>query len=358
MRSVFDKLDSLEKKYEELGELIADPAVIGDQARWQQYVKAHSELSEVAAVYHEYKQASAELDDIMQMLQDKLDTEMRELAELEQVELEEKKETLEQKLKILLLPKDPNDEKNVIMEIRAGTGGEEAALFAADLFRMYTRFAELKGWRTEIMDAHHTDLNGIKEITFVIEGKGAYSQLKFESGVHRVQRVPTTESGGRIHTSAATVAVLPEAEEVDVEINPNELRIDVFCSTGPGGQSVNTTQSAVRITHIPSGIVVSCQDEKSQHKNKDKAMRVLRARMLDKAQQDQQQQLASTRKSQVGSGDRSERIRTYNFPQNRVTDHRIGLTLHRLQDVLMGNVQEIVDALVTTDQAEQLQQVD
>lgn len=355
---MFDRLDSMERKYEELSELIADPAILGDQVRWQQYVKAHSDLSEVVSVYLEYKQAAAELNDIMQMLQDKLDTEMRELAELEQVELEEKKVTLEQKLKLLLLPKDPNDDKNVIMEIRAGTGGEEAALFAADLFRMYTRFAELKGWRTEIMDAHETDLNGIKEITFVIEGKGAYSQLKFESGVHRVQRVPTTESGGRIHTSAATVAVLPEAEEVDVEVNPNELRIDVFCSTGPGGQSVNTTQSAVRITHIPSGIVVSCQDEKSQHKNKDKAMRVLRARLLDKAQHDQQQQMASARKSQVGSGDRSERIRTYNFPQNRVTDHRIGLTLHRLHDVLMGNVQEIVDTLVTTDQAEQLQQVE
>lgn len=223
---------------------------------------------------------------------------------------------------------------------------------------MYTRFAELKGWRTEIMDAHYTDIGGVKEIIFLIEGKGAFSQLKFESGVHRVQRVPTTESGGRIHTSAATVAVLPEAEEVEVDINPNELRIDVFCSTGPGGQSVNTTQSAVRITHIPTGIVVSCQDEKSQHKNKDKAMRVLRARLLDQAQQEQQQQMASARKSQVGSGDRSERIRTYNFPQNRVTDHRIGLTLHRLQEVLMGNLQEVVDALITTDQAERLQQVD
>jgi peptide chain release factor 1 len=279
-------------------------------------------------------------------------------AEREEEELREKKAALEQQLKVLLLPRDPNDDKNVIMEIRAGTGGEEAALFAADLFRMYTRFAELKGWRTEIMDSHYTDLGGIKEIIFLIEGRGAYSQLKFESGVHRVQRVPTTESGGRIHTSAATVAVLPEAEEVDVDINPNDLRIDVFCSTGPGGQSVNTTQSAVRITHIPTGIVVSCQDEKSQHKNKEKAMRVLRARLLDQAQQEQQQKMASARKSQVGTGDRSERIRTYNFPQNRVTDHRIGLTLHRLQEVLMGNLQEIIDSLITTDQAERLQQVE
>ncbi|SFQ98227.1 peptide chain release factor 1 [Desulfoscipio geothermicus] len=355
---MLDKLDSLEKKYEELSELIADPQVMEDQGRWQQYVKSHSELTEVVTVYRDYKRVTAELEDVQQMLRDKLEADMREMAELEEEELGEKKEALENQLKVLLLPKDPNDEKNVIMEIRAGTGGEEAALFAADLFRMYTRFAELKGWRTEIMDAHYTDIGGLKEMIFLIEGKGAYSQLKFESGVHRVQRVPTTESGGRIHTSAATVAVLPEAEEVDVDINPNELRIDVFCSTGPGGQSVNTTQSAVRITHIPTGIVVSCQDEKSQHKNKDKAMRVLRARLLDKAQQEQQQQMASTRKSQVGSGDRSERIRTYNFPQNRVTDHRIGLTLHRLQEVLMGNLQEIVDALITSDQAERLQQVE
>lgn len=355
---MLDKLDSLENKYEDLSRKIADPEVMNDQKRWQQYVKSHSELSEVVEVYREFKKVIAELDDVQQMLSEKLDSDMLEMAELEKEELAEKKEALENKLKILLLPKDPNDEKNVIMEIRAGTGGDEAALFAADLFRMYTRFAEVKGWRTEIMDSHYTDIGGLKEIIFLIEGKGAYSQLKFESGVHRVQRVPSTESGGRIHTSAATVAVLPEAEEVDVEVNPNELRIDVFCSTGPGGQSVNTTQSAVRITHIPSGIVVSCQDEKSQHKNKDKAMRVLRARLLDKAQQDQQQEMASARKSQVGSGDRSERIRTYNFPQNRVTDHRIGLTLHRLQEILMGNLQEVVDALITTDQAEQLQQVE
>jgi peptide chain release factor 1 len=355
---VLDKLENLEKKYDELSELIADPKVMEDQNKWKQYVKAHADLSDVVTVYRDYKRVVSELDDVRQMLKDKLDPEMLELAEMEEEELREKKAALEQQLKVLLLPRDPNDDKNVIMEIRAGTGGEEAALFAADLFRMYTRFAELKGWRTEIMDSHYTDLGGIKEIIFLIEGRGAYSQLKFESGVHRVQRVPTTESGGRIHTSAATVAVLPEAEEVDVDINPNDLRIDVFCSTGPGGQSVNTTQSAVRITHIPTGIVVSCQDEKSQHKNKEKAMRVLRARLLDQAQQEQQQKMASARKSQVGTGDRSERIRTYNFPQNRVTDHRIGLTLHRLQEVLMGNLQEIIDSLITIDQAERLQQVE
>ena len=358
MKSVLDKLDRLERKYDELSEMIADPEVMSDQSRWQQYVKSHSEISEVVGVYRDYKKTADELADVRQMLQDKLDSEMHELAELEADELTEQKERLEHKLKFLLLPKDPKDDKNVIMEIRAGTGGEEAALFASDLFRMYTRFAEIKGWRTEIMESNLTDLGGVKEVVFLIEGRGAYSQLKFESGVHRVQRVPSTESGGRIHTSAATVAVLPEAEDVEVDINPNELRVDVFCSTGPGGQSVNTTQSAVRITHLPSGIVVSCQDEKSQHKNKDKAMRVMRARLLDQAQHEQQQEMASARKSQVGSGDRSERIRTYNFPQNRVTDHRIGLTLHRLQDVLMGNLQEVVDTLNTTDQADRLQQVD
>jgi len=355
---VLDKLESLEHKYDELSELIGDPKVMEDQGRWQQYVKSHSDLTDVVTAYREYKKVIAELEDVSQMLKDKLDAEMHEMAALEEEELKDQKQALENELKILLLPKDPNDDKNVIMEIRAGTGGEEAALFASDLFRMYTRFADLKGYRSEILDSHYTDIGGLKEIVFLIEGKGAFSQLKFESGVHRVQRVPSTESGGRIHTSAATVAVLPEAEEVEVAINANELRIDVFCSTGPGGQSVNTTQSAVRITHIPTGLVVSCQDEKSQLKNKDKAMKVLRARLLDQAQLEQQQQMASARKSQVGSGDRSERIRTYNFPQNRVTDHRIGLTLHHLQEVLMGSLQEVVDALITTDQAERLQQVD
>lgn len=354
---MLDKLESLEERYEELSNLIADPEVIADRQLWQHYVKSHAELSEVVTVFREYKKILKEIRDARQMLEEKLEPDFRELVEAELEELEEKREETEKKLKVLLLPKDPNDEKNVIVEIRAGTGGEEAALFAADLFRMYSRYAERQGWRIEVMSAHYTDLGGFKEIIFLVEGRGAYSRLKFESGVHRVQRVPVTESGGRIHTSAATVAVLPEAEEVDVEINPNDLRIDVFCSTGPGGQSVNTTQSAVRITHIPTGIVVSIQDEKSQHKNKEKALKVLRARLLDRAQREQQEYLASVRRSQVGSGDRSERIRTYNFPQNRVTDHRIGLTLHNLQEVLMGDLDELIDTLITTDQAEQLKRL-
>ncbi|CCO08416.1 peptide chain release factor 1 [Desulforamulus hydrothermalis] len=348
------KLQALEDKYLQLESQISDPAVMADRARWQQLVKSHSELGEVVDVFRRYKKARQDLQDNKQMLEEKLEPDFREMVELEIEELESKIEELEQKLKILLLPKDPNDEKNVIMEIRGGTGGEEAALFAGDLFRMYCRYAEKKGWRTEVIDANETDLGGFKEVTFVIEGKGAYSTLKFESGVHRVQRVPATESGGRIHTSAATVAVLPEAEEVDIEINPNDLRIDLFCASGPGGQCVNTTQSAVRITHLPTGTVVSCQDEKSQHKNKEKAMRVLRARLLDKAQEEQQKAIAGARKSMVGSGDRSERIRTYNFPQNRVTDHRIGLTLHRLESVLQGELDELIEALITTDQAERL----
>lgn len=265
-----------------------------------------------------------------------------------------KKEQLEAELKVLLLPKDPNDEKNVVMEIRGGTGGEEAALFASDLLKMYTRYAEKRGWKIEMLSSNYTDIGGFKEAIFLVEGKGAYSRLKYESGVHRVQRVPETESGGRIHTSAATVAVLPEAEEVDVEINPNDLRINLFCSSGPGGQSVNTTQSAVRITHIPTGLVVSCQDEKSQLKNRDKAMKVLRARLLEKAEEEQAREMGSARKSMVGSGDRSERIRTYNFPQGRVTDHRIGLTSYRLEEVLQGDLDEFIDALITSDQAEKL----
>lgn len=358
MKSMLDKLENLEKRYEELEGLIGDPKIISDNSRWQQYVKAHAELAEVVAAFREYKKIKQGISDAREMLADKLEPDFQEMVELELEELEEKEEKLEQQLKVLLLPKDPNDDKNVIMEVRAGTGGEEAALFAADLFRMYTRYAERQGWKVDVMNTNYTDLGGFKEVVFMLEGKGAYSRLKFESGVHRVQRVPSTESGGRIHTSAATVAVLPEAEEVDVDINPNDLRIDVFCSSGPGGQSVNTTQSAVRITHIPTGIVVSMQDEKSQHKNKDKAMKVLRARLMEKYMEEQQQKEASTRKSMVGSGDRSERIRTYNFPQNRITDHRIGLTTHRLPEVLMGALDEIIDALITTDQAERLHQVD
>ena len=355
---MFQKLDSLEERYEELGNLIGDPEVMAELSRWQQYVKSHSELTGVVETYREYKRVTKEIKEAKTLLNEESDGEMRELAQAELDELVQRKADLEQRLKVLLLPKDPNDEKNVIMEIRAGTGGEEAALFAADLFRMYARYAERQGWKTDILNANPTDIGGFKEAIFLLEGKGAYSRLKFESGVHRVQRIPPTESGGRIHTSAATVAVLPEAEEVDVEIDPNDLRIDVFCASGHGGQSVNTTQSAVRITHIPSGIVVSMQDEKSQHKNKDKAMKVLRARLLDRAQEEHQQKVSSTRRSMVGTGDRSERIRTYNFPQNRVTDHRVGLTLHRLDAVLEGDLDEIIDTLVTTDQAERLKQVD
>ncbi len=355
---MFQKLDSLEERYEELGNLIGDPEVMAELSRWQQYVKSHSELTGVVETYREYKRVTREIKEAKTLLNEESDGEMRELAQTELDELMQRKADLEQRLKVLLLPRDPNDEKNVIMEIRAGTGGEEAALFAADLFRMYARYAERQGWKTEILNANSTDIGGFKEAIFLLEGRGAYSRLKFESGVHRVQRIPTTESGGRIHTSAATVAVLPEAEEVDVEIDPNDLRIDVFCASGHGGQSVNTTQSAVRITHIPSGIVVSMQDEKSQHKNKDKAMKVLRARLLDRAQEEHQQKMSSTRRSMVGTGDRSERIRTYNFPQNRVSDHRIGLTLHRLDAVLEGDLDEIIDTLVTTDQAERLKQVD
>ncbi|HHX49934.1 MAG TPA: peptide chain release factor 1, partial [Clostridia bacterium] len=299
-----------------------------------------------------------EEEEARQLLEEEGDPEFKEMVQQELEGLDQKRVNLERDLKVLLLPEDPNDEKNVIMEIRAGTGGDEAALFAGDLFRMYSRYVESKGWQIEILSDSPTDIGGYKEIIFLVSGKGAYSRLKFESGVHRVQRIPTTESGGRIHTSAATVAVLPEAEEVDIEIDPADIRIDVFCSSGPGGQSVNTTQSAVRITHLPTGMVVSCQDEKSQHKNKDKALKILRARLLDKAMEEQQGEMAEARRTMVGSGDRSERIRTYNYPQNRVTDHRIGLTLHKLDAVMEGLLGEIIEVLITTDQAEKLKRVE
>ncbi|NPV90718.1 MAG: peptide chain release factor 1 [Firmicutes bacterium] len=355
---MLDKLKSLEEHYEELNRLLGDPAVIANQAEFQKYAKSQAGLTEIVTAYREYRGVVQGIEDTRAMLGEKIDAELRELAEVELEELRERRDDLEHRLKILLLPKDPNDEKNVIMEVRAGTGGDEAALFAGDLFRMYGRYAENRGWRAEILSANETSIGGFKEIIFLIEGQGAYSRLKFESGVHRVQRVPETEASGRIHTSAATVAVLPEAEEVEVDINPNDVRVDIFCSSGPGGQSVNTTQSAVRLTHIPTGIVVSCQDEKSQHKNKDKAMRVLRARLLDRAQEEQHGELASARRSQIGSGDRSERIRTYNFPQGRVTDHRVGVTLYRLESVLGGEIDEFIDALITSAQAEQLQRVE
>jgi len=355
---MIEKLQALEDKYEELTKLISDPAVIADQSEWKKHVKAHAELEDVVSVFREYKKANSDLEEARQMLKEQIDDDFREMVEAEEEELEEKIQELKKRLIILLLPKDPNDEKNVIVEIRAGTGGDEAGLFAGDLFKMYSRYAEKKNWRMEVLEAHYTDLGGFKEVIFIIEGKGAYSKLKYESGVHRVQRVPDTEASGRVHTSAATVAVLPEAEEVEVEINPNDIRIDVFCSSGPGGQSVNTTQSAVRITHIPTGIVVSCQDEKSQIKNKEKGMRVLRSRLLEKYQEEQQGELASARKTMVGTGDRSERIRTYNFPQGRVTDHRIGLTLHKLDWILQGELDEIIEALSTNEQAEKLKKVE
>lgn len=351
---MIEKLQALAEKYNNLTELLSDPEVINNQSEWQKYAKAQAGLTEIVTAFREYTQILNDLTDTQQMLQEKLEPEMKELVLTEQEELKQRQEEMEGQLKILLLPKDPNDDKNVIVEIRGGAGGDEAALFAADLYKMYTRYAERQGWRTEVLGSSPSDLGGFKEIIFSVEGQGAYSKLKFESGVHRVQRIPSTESGGRIHTSTATVAVLPEAEEVDVDINPNDLRIDIFCSSGPGGQSVNTTQSAVRITHLPSGIVVSMQDEKSQHKNKDKALKVLRARLLEKAQEEQAAEVGSTRKSQVGTGDRSERIRTYNFPQGRVSDHRIGLTLHKLDMVLLGDLDEIIVALITNDQAEKL----
>ncbi|MZP30754.1 peptide chain release factor 1 [Heliobacterium undosum] len=350
---MIDKLEIIEQKYEELTQLLSDPEIINDQTRWQRHAKQQAGMTEIVEAFREYKGVLQGIDDARAML-DESDPELQEMAAVELDELSGRKESLEQRLKILLLPKDPNDEKNVIIEIRAGTGGEEAALFAGDLYRMYSRFADRKGWRTELLSANYTDIGGFKEVIVLVEGQGAFSKMKFESGVHRVQRVPATESSGRIHTSAATVAVLPEAEEVESEVNANELRIDVFCSSGAGGQHVNKTESAVRITHLPTGIVVSCQDEKSQLKNREKAMRVLRARLLEKAQEEQHGEMASARKSMVGSGDRSERIRTYNFPQGRVTDHRIGLTLHRLETILDGDLDEVLDALITTDQAEKM----
>ena len=353
---MLEKLAALAEKFDHLTELVSDPAIIANQSEWQKHVKARAELEDVVEAYRDYQQIARGIADAEQLLAEKGDPEMAEMAKLELEELLPQKDQQEEKLRLLLLPKDPNDQKNVILEIRAGTGGDEAALFAGDLYRMYSRYTERQGWRLEIIDANQTDIGGVKEIIVLLEGRGAFSRLKFESGVHRVQRVPSTESGGRIHTSAATVAVLPEAEEVEVEVNPNEIRIDLFCATGPGGQSVNTTQSAVRITHLPTGIVVSCQDEKSQIKNKDKAMRVLRARILEKMQEEAMQEEASARRSMVGSGDRSERIRTYNFPQGRVTDHRIGLTLHRLEAILDGELDEVIDALITSDQAQRLRE--
>ncbi len=351
---MWDKLESIEKRYEELENKLSSPEIVSQKDKLQEYSREHARISDTVKAYREYKKACQDLEQARELLQEESDSEMLDFLKEEIKNQQQRSQQLEQELKRLLLPRDPGDEKNVIMEIRAGTGGEEAALFAADLLRMYTRYAEHQGYKLEIMDMHPTDMGGVKEVTFAIEGEKVYSRLKFESGVHRVQRVPVTESGGRVHTSAATVAVLPEVEDIEVEVNSQDLRVDTFCSTGPGGQSVNTTQSAVRITHLPTGIVASCQDEKSQHKNKDKAMRVLRSRLYEKFKEEQEQEVDEARKHQVGSGDRSERIRTYNFPQNRVTDHRINLTLHKLEQVMDGNLDEFIEPLVAYQQSLQL----
>ena len=350
---MLDKLLEVEKRYIELEGMMSDPQMVGQQREYAKVAKERSDLEEIVVCYREWRKVEQEIADNRQLM-DENDEAMRELVKEELTNLRERKEALETKLKYLILPKDPNDAKNVIVEIRAGTGGDEAALFAAELFRMYSRYAESRGWRVEMMSSNPTGLGGYKEIILSIEGQGAYSRLKFEGGVHRVQRVPVTEGSGRIHTSAVTVAVLPEADEVEIAIDPKELRIDVFRSSGPGGQSVNTTDSAVRITHIPTGIVISCQDEKSQHKNRAKGMKILRARLLEKKQDEQAYEIAATRKSMVGSGDRSERIRTYNFPQGRLTDHRINLTIYQLERVMEGQIDEVVEALITHYQAQAL----
>ena len=351
---MFDKLENVVKRFQILESDLSNPELIARQKEYLPLAKEHAEIAPIVEAYQRYKRLHQDIDDNVALLEAEQDSDMRDLIRDEIAQLRDQLERCELELKLMLVPKDPNDDKNVILEIRAGTGGEEAALFAAELFRMYVRYAEQRHWRVELLDSHPTDIGGFKEITAAINGKGAYSRLKFERGTHRVQRIPTTESQGRVHTSAVTVAVLPEAEEVDVFIDANDLRIDVFRSSGPGGQSVNTTDSAVRITHIPSGLVVICQDEKSQHKNKAKAMKVLRARLLDQTRSEQEARIAQERKSQVGSGDRSERIRTYNYPQNRVSDHRINLTLYRLEEFLTGDLDGIIDPLITHFQADAL----
>lgn len=352
---MLSKLDFLEKKYKELGDRIMDPNLINDMAEWQKVMKEHSDLEPVVEKYRNFSDIKQQLEDSKEMLYEKLDEDMRDMIKEEIKDLEEAYEKAESELKVLLLPTDPNDHKNVIVEIRGGAGGDEAALFAGVLFRMYSRFAERNHWKIEIMNTNEIGIGGYKEVIFMIKGKGAYSRLKFESGVHRVQRVPETESSGRIHTSTATVAVLPEAEDVDIDISAADVRVDVFRSSGNGGQSVNTTDSAVRLTHIPTGMVISCQDEKSQLKNKDKAMKILKSKLYDMMLMEQNNAIASERKGQVGTGDRSERIRTYNFPQGRVTDHRINLTVHRMGSFIDGDLDEMIDGLITTDQAEKLQ---
>ncbi len=351
---MFDKLSFLENRYVELCNAVSDPEIIADQSKFRQLCKEQSDITPIVEKFREYQSVKQSVEEARGMLGEALDKDFRELVQAEFDEGREKITALEEQLRVLLIPKDPNDDKNVIVEIRGGAGGDEAALFASDLLRMYSMYAESKRWKVEILNMNATELGGIKEVSFEINGSGAYSRLKYESGVHRVQRIPSTESGGRIHTSTVTVAVLPEVEEVEVEINANDLRIDVFRAGGPGGQCVNTTDSAVRITHTPTGLVVSCQDEKSQLKNKDKAMKILRSRLYELIQSRQDAEIAEQRKSQVGTGDRSERIRTYNFPQGRVSDHRIGLTLHRLDSILNGDIDEIIDSLNTHYQSEKL----
>lgn len=351
---MYDKLDLIEDRYSELEKLLSDPKTLDQREEWLEMSKELAAIAPVVELSRRLKAVNREIEEADEMLSGSDEEDLNDYLKTETEKLKLEKEKLEEDLKELLLPKDPYDEKSVFIEIRAGTGGEEAALFAADLLKMYTRYAEKSGFKSALVDAHETDIGGYKEAILSIEGKGAFSRLKYESGVHRVQRIPSTESGGRIHTSAATVAVLPEVEEVEVDINPQDLRIDTFCATGPGGQSVNTTQSAVRITHVPTGVVVSCQDEKSQLQNKDKALRILRSRLLEKIISEQTAELAQTRKTMVGTGDRSERIRTYNFPQNRVTDHRIGLTLHKMDLILAGDLDDIIDELASNERAEQL----
>ena len=351
---MLEKLKGIKERYEQLTALLSDPAVIGDQNRYRELSKEQAGLTDIVNAYDEYMAADAEIESCKAMLEEADDAAMREMIHEELNELSAKEHELSEQLKVMLLPKDPNDDKDVIIEVRAGTGGEEAALFGADLLRMYTRYAERHGYKAELMNENYTEKGGVKEVVLSLQGKGAYSRMKFESGVHRVQRVPETESQGRIHTSAATVAVLPEAEDVEVDINPNDLQIDTYRSGGAGGQHVNKTESAIRITHIPTGLVVQCQDERSQHKNRDKAMRVLKSRLLELYQSKAAEAEADERKSQVGSGDRSERIRTYNFPQSRVTDHRIGLTLYKLETFLDGDMDEIIDALILAERTRQL----
>ena len=348
---MFDKLDFITEKYKELSEKVADPAIIADQATWQKYMKEMKELEPIVKAYESYKKKKSELEEAWEIVNMEDDEEMREMAKEEAKELEAGIAELEDQMKILLLPKDPNDDKNVILEVRAGTGGDEAALFGGDLLRMYLRYAERKRWKTEIIDMNDTGIGGVKDCTVMIKGKGAYSRLKWEGGVHRVQRVPETESSGRIHTSAATIAVYPEVDDVEVKIDPNDIKVDVYRASGNGGQCVNTTDSAVRITHLPTGMVVTCQDEKDQIMNKEKALRVLKARLYDKMMQEQNDKLSAEIKSQIGSGDRSEKIRTYNFPQSRVSDHRINMTIYKLDQFLDGDIDEIIDGLITADQA-------